>query len=384
MPSFVRLACTTSFTLLAFLCTGIALAIVPSWVHNDLGYSATLTGFAVGVQYLATLFSRPLAGRLADSGVKRAVGLGLYGILASGLFALCAAFVDNPLLALLALIVSRLLLGVAQGVLGVAVNIWGIAEHGAQQTARVISWNGIAAYGGIAIGAPLGLLLHQAFGNAALGMALLATACGALLGLRALRGPSAVKGKSLSFTAALKQVLPYGVILALASIGFGTLSAFITLFFAEQHWRHAAYCLSAFGAAFVVARILFVWTIKRFGGLNAALVCLLIEVLGLVLLAVASTPQMAIVGAALTGFGLSLIYPALGVVALAKVDASGRGSALGAYGVFFDVALGLAGPLMGLIASFSGYRSIFIVAAALCATGLVLSIWLKGRTGAQQ
>lgn len=376
-----RLACTTSFTFIAFFCTGLSLAMVPGWVHKDLGLSAVVTGFAVGVQYLATLLSRPLAGRLADQqGAKVAVTFGLCGIGASGLLALGSSLLTAPLWALAVLVMSRIALGIAQGVIGVAINTWGISEHGATQTTRVISWNGIAAYGAIALGAPLGIYLHHLFGNAALGLSLTLCAALGLSYLRLMHSPQVVTGYRPSFLTALKHVLPYGSILALASIGFGSLTAFITLYFAERHWPHAAFCLSAFGMAFIAARVIFIWTINRVGGLGVSLACLGIEVLGLALLALADSPSWAIVGSALAGFGLSLIYPALGVVALAKVPASSRGSTLGAYGVFFDLSLGLTGPLMGLIAASFGYQSIFWSACFLAVFALLLALWQQAKT----
>ena len=376
-----RLACTTSFTFIAFFCTGISLAIVPGWVHNDLGLSAVITGFAVGIQYLATLLSRPLAGRLADEkGAKYAVTLSLWGITVSGLLGLCASLLDNPLWALSLLVLSRIILGVALGIIGVAINTWGISEHGAAQTARVISWNGIAAYGAIAIGAPLGIYLSQIIGNQALGLSLVLSALLGLSYLRLMQSPVVNQGPRYSFVHALKHVWPYGSVLALASIGFGSLTAFITLYFAERGWPHAAFCLSAFGAGFIAARLLFIWTIKRFGGLAVSLICLIVEIVGLTLLALAENPTTAILGAALSGMGLSLIYPALGVVALAQVPASSRGSTLGAYGVFFDLSLGLTGPLMGVVVSYLGYQAIFTVAMFLAVFALSLALWQQRRT----
>src|SRR5437870_5351043 len=47
-------------------------------------------------------------------------------------------------------------------------------------------------------------------------------------------------------------------------------------------------------------------------------------------------------GAALTGFGYSLVYPGFGVKAVRRVPPQSRGLAMGAYTVFLDVGLGSA------------------------------------------
>ena len=133
-------------------------------------------------------------------------------------------------------------------------------------------------------------------------------------------------------------------------------------------------------AVFVGARLLFSGCINRFGGFNVAVACLLLESVGLFLLWQAPSPAFALLGSALTGAGLSLVYPALGVEAVLRIPASSRSSALGAYALFFDLALGIAGPLMGAIAAQAGYAAIFLVAALLAIAGFAVCLWLLRHT----
>jgi predicted MFS family arabinose efflux permease len=53
---------------------------------------------------------------------------------------------------------------------------------------------------------------------------------------------------------------------------------------------------------------------------------------------------------------------------------------LSAYAVFFDLALAIAGPLMGAIALGVGYGAIFFFAALLSLAGLALTMLLSRRT----
>jgi MFS family permease len=370
------------YTFIAFLCIGLPIAVLPGYVHEQLGFSAVIAGLVIGSQYLATLLSRPMAGRMSDTlGTKRAIIYGLWGIVLSGVLTLLSTLLqDFALTSLIILIIGRLLLGVAQGLIGVGTISWCMGAVGVEHTAKSIGWNGIASYGAIAIGAPLGVVMVADYGFTSLGIALAALAAGALLLIRNKPSVPVIRGERLPFWAVFGRIAPYGTSLTLASIGYGTLTTFITLYYLDRGWTGAAYCLTVFGVCFILSRLLFISAIARFGGFTSAIACMSVETLGLVLLWLAPSTAFALVGAGLAGFGLSLVYPALGVEAIKQVPSSSRGSGLGAYAVFFDLALAIAGPLMGAVALNLGYGWIFFSAAMLSVIGLGLTLLLQRRT----
>ncbi len=366
------------FTFIGYLNIGIPLAVLPGYVHNHLGYGTVIAGLVISVQYLATLLSRPYASRFIDTrGSKRAVMIGLAGCGLSGVFMLVSTWLTSmPAWSLASLLIGRLVLGSAESLVGSGSIGWGIGRVGAQNTAKVISWNGIASYGAIAIGAPLGVVMVGHLGMWSLGASIMALgALGVLLAWPKLAAPI-VSGVRLPFLHVLGRVLPHGTGLALGSIGFGTIATFITLYYATNHWENAALCLSLFGASFISARLLFGNLINRIGGFRVAIACLSVETLGLLLLWLAPNPELALAGAALSGFGFSLVFPALGVEAVNLVPASSRGAAVGAYSLFIDLSLGITGPLVGAVAAGFGFASIFLFAALAALTGLLLSVYL--------
>ena len=366
------------FTFIGYLNIGIPLAVLPGYVHSDLGFGAVAAGLVISVQYLATLLSRPYASRIIDNlGSKKAVLYGLAGCGLSGVFMLLSAWLQSmPMLSLISLLIGRLVLGSAESLVGSGSIGWGIGRVGAQNTAKVISWNGIASYGALAIGAPMGVLLVQQLGLWSMGVSIILLAgIGFALAWPKQAAPI-VHGERMPFLHVLGRVLPHGTGLALGSIGFGTIATFITLYYASHSWPNAVLCLSLFGACFIGARLLFGNLINRLGGFRVAIACLSVESIGLLLLWLAPTPTLALAGAALTGFGFSLVFPALGVEAVNLVPASSRGAAVGAYSLFIDLSLGITGPVAGAIAAGFGFASIFLFAALAAMAGLLLSVYL--------
>jgi MFS family permease len=361
-------------TFACYLAIGVQLAILPSYVHLNLGFSTVLAGLIISVEYVATVLTRPQAGRMVDRlGAKRTVlyGLALGG--ASGTLMLLSAFLFHwPWLSLTLLVLARLIMGASESMVGTGATLWGILTIGSEHTALVISWNGICTYGALAVGAPLGVYLERLLGFWSIGAFVALLGFGPiLLAIRKPRVP-VTHGEKLPFHHVFRRVAPFGLGLALGSVGFGVLATFITLDFAHRHWQGAAFALTLFGAFFVLARLIFNQTIVRLGGYVVATVCLATELGGLLVLWLTHTEPLAFAGAALTGFGFSLVFPALGVEAVRHIPPQDKGTALGAYGVFMDFSLMVIGPAAGAIISGFGYPPIYLFAACsvLAALGL--------------
>src|SRR5205807_3498422 len=88
---------------------------------------------------------------------------------------------------------------------------------------------------------------------------------------------------------------------------------------------------------------------------------------------------LAAIGAALAGFGYSLVYPGLGVEAVRAAPPKSRGLAMGAYTVFLDIALGLGSPLLGLVAGFAGFGAVFLASSILvfCAGAVAVRLLMS-------
>jgi MFS family permease len=372
------------FTFVVYLSIGLPLAVLPPYVHYHMGYNAALAGLVISIQYIATLASRPWAGRISDrAGAKVSVLWGMSACSLSGAVLMAAAALHSiPWLSLFTLLLSRLVLGIGESLGSTGSTLWGITSAGSDSTAKVISFNGISTYGAMALGAPLGVVLESLWGNPQLGLAsigLLTLLIGAFsFTLASRKCPVPVHpGEHLPFHHVVGRVAPHGMGLALGGIGYSVLATFVTLFYASRHWNGAALCLTAFGLAFIAARLLFIQTINRFGGFPVAITCLSVESLGMLLLWLAPAPWMAFTGAGLAGFGFSLVFPAIGIEAVKRVAINNRGAALGVYTAFSDVSFFLTGPVAGAVIGGFGYASVFLFALVCVLTALGIAVVLR-------
>ncbi len=365
------------FNLITYILIGLPLAVFPGLVHGRFGFSALTAGLLISLQYLATLITRAPVGSLSDSrGPKHAVLAGLICGVGSGACILAASTTTSPLTVLLWLALSRLWLGTAESGTGTGCIAWGVGRVGAHGTAKVMSWNGVVSYGGIGIGAPLGVMINHQAGLTGIALTTIGLSLTSALFCLLTPGTAKIGGHRISLLKVFGHVVPFGMVLALGSAGFGTIVAFITLYFASRGWEGAAYALSAFGVSFVAIRILFANLIHRFGGFAVTLVSLLIQFGGLILLWLAQARWQAITGATLTGCGMSLIFPAMGTEVLQNMPAASRGAIVGAFTVFLDVALGATGPAAGLVIDYHGYAAVFLAAAVSVMIGACLALYL--------
>ncbi|WP_373414163.1 MFS transporter [Ensifer aridi] len=130
--------------------------------------------------------------------------------------------------------------------------------------------------------------------------------------------------------------------------------------------------MTAFGVGLIFMRVVFGTLPDRMSGYRVALCSLVIEALGQAVIWMAPNELMALAGALVTGLGCALVFPALGVEALKRVPPANRGSAMGAFVAFLDIAYGISGPVAGVIAGQFGYAAVYLFGAACALMGAAL------------
>jgi MFS family permease len=360
-----------------YLAVGLPLPVIPMFVHDRLGFSNLIVGLVIGIQFLATVLTRGYAGRLTDHlGGKRSALQGAAVCALGGLLYLVAAMPELSQTISLAIIVAgRLAAGLGESQFVTGCVSWSIASVGPQRAGMSMSWTGIAMFAALAIGAPVGMALYQTYGlEAAMVACIVAPLIAAVIAFGEVSYTSPA-GLRLPFLSVIGQIWREGLGLMLQGVGLSGLTAFASLYFAARNWNHAGLVMTAFGIGFIFVRVVLGSLPDRMSGYRVALWSLAVEAIGQAMLWVAPLEVVALAGALVTGLGCALVFPALGVEALKRVPPANRGSAMGAFVAFLDIAYGLAGPAAGAIAGQFGYAAIYLfgVICALLGAALVVT-----------
>ncbi len=376
--SVARLLPIMGVVFIAFLVIGIALPVLPLHVHQGLGLGTFAVGLIAGSQFAVALVSRPWAGRDSDlRGAKRAVVTGLILSAAAGLLYLSSLrFVSAPEISAAILLLGRAVLGAGESFIITGAQTWGMALAGPQNTGRVLAWMGTAMYAAFALGAPVGTTLYEGYGFTAIALVTALLPLATLLLAAPVRGAAPTARVRPSFVRVIAAVWMPGVGLALSSIGFGAMIAFVALLFAARGWTVWP-AFTVFAVAFILARVFFGHLADRVGGARVALACVAIEAVGQGLISAAPWSALALVGAALTGAGYSLVYPGFGVEAVRRAPAESRGLATGAYTAFLDLTLGVGSPALGLIGNVAGLGAVFVVSMLVVACAAPIAMRLR-------
>ncbi len=376
---FVALLPIMAAVLSGFVIIGLALPVLPLHVHEDLGFGTFVVGLVAGAQLAASLISRVWAGSFSDKyGTKRGVVAGLIAAAISGLlYLLSLTFVSLPVLSVAILLLGRALLGGAESFIITGGVSWGLGLVDKDHAGKVIAWVGTAIFAAMAFGGPFGTMMFTSYGFTAIALITTLLPLVALLGL--LRIP-AVPLHPHKPQATLKSVmgsvwLP-GLGAATASIGYCAILAFSSLFYSQQNWQPIWKAFTAFGAALIVARLIAGHLPDKFGGARVALIFVLVQTGGLVLMWLSRNAMAASIGAAVAGFGYALVYRGLGVEAVRGTSPESRGLAMGIYTAFLDVAMAVGSPALGWIASHAGLDAVFIASAIVvfCTTGVTVRL----------
>ena len=357
----VAFAGVFAVTFCGLLAVGAVLPVLPRYVHGPLDAGNVAVGIVIGSYAITGLLLRPFAGRLADHrGRKPTVLLGSILVALGGFMYLLPFGVTG-------LIAARLVLGAGEGTVFTGSSAWVVDLAPPGRRGRVIGLYGLSVWAGLSVGPLIGEVILRDCGYT---WAWLFAGCVPLLGaLIATRLPDPFHEKAHPregpHPLIEREAVRPGIALALSSLGYATIAAFVVLHLDARGIGHGATVFGAFATMVVLTRLVGGDLPDRVGPARVATVAAVVEAIGLATIAFAQSLPAALAGALAMGAAFSLLYPSLSLIVVGRVSDTRRGAALGTFTAFFDAGIGLGAPLAGAAAALSSYEGAFLMAATI-------------------
>lgn len=357
----VAFAGVFAVTFCGLVAVGAVLPVLPRYVHGPLDGGNVAVGIVIGSYAITGLLLRPFAGRLADrSGRKPTVLLGSILVALGGFMYLLPFGVAG-------LVAARLVLGAGEGTVFTASSAWVVDLAPSGRRGRVIGLYGLSVWAGLSIGPLIGELMLNDCGYTWVWV--FAGSVPLLGALIAARLPDPFHEVTHSYDGPQplieREAIRPGIALALASLGYATIAAFVVLHLEARGVGHGATVFGAFATMVVLTRLAGGDLPDRVGPARVATAAAVVESIGLATIAFAQTLPAALAGALAMGAAFSLLYPSLSLIVVSRVSDARRGAALGTFTAFFDAGIGFGAPIAGAAAALSSYEGAFLMAATI-------------------
>jgi MFS family permease len=184
------------------------------------------------------------------------------------------------------------------------------------------------------------------------------------------------------------RVLVVGFTLFLYSFSYGGITSFAALHAEQRGVTPKSLYFTAFALAVILTRPFISRYADRAGHRRVIVPCLVMVVLGVAVLAFATTRSGFVASALIFGTGFGSAYPVFVAQLMRHVEDERRGATFGALIAAFDTGIGTGSIAMGWIGEHYGLAKAFGVAAALAALSIpyYLVMWrtMWSRSGSAQ
>ena len=363
-PRFVALV---SGVTLYFLGLNMTLSVLPLFVEGELGGTDAQVGIAVSSFGLAAACIRPIIGPLGDRhGRQRLI---VSGAIVAGLATIATATATS----LGMVIAFRALAGLGEAAVfvGAASAAQDLATD--ERRGEAASYFSLAIYSSLFLGPPLGEWISETFSTdtawvLAGGLAVVAASTGIVAPGAPAEPPPKPERRVLLHRAALRP----GAVLFLGLLGYTGFLAFAALHAEEVGIANTGTVFTVFALVIIFLRIFAAKLPDQLGPIRTSRISLSCGAIGLAVLAVWTEPVGVYVGAAILAVAQSFLFPALFALVVDDALDAERSHAISTLSMFFDLAFGLGGPVIGLVSDTFDRSTAFAVSAGIATFALAM------------
>ena len=364
--------CVTGlFQMLGF---GATIALLSRFVQNELGGGGVAVGMTLGSFSISAIALRPWLGSIGDRHGRRI--LIIFGGLLVSIGTATHVFANSVAI----LVVGRLIIGTGQAAFFVGAATLVVDLAPANRRGEATSYFSVAIFLGSGLGPFAGQAMLDRYSFDAafiLGAALAACSSIVALGLpkrvpqtseRPVRIDQPARGGP---PALYRKSVPPGLTMFLGLMSFTAFTGFLPLRAEELGIDDIARFFLLQAAVVIVIRLIGATVPDKLGPVRTGTLALTSAIVGMSLMGLAGGAVGLMVATAVWSIGVSMLYPAMLIAALDDVPDDERASAMGTFTLFFDLAGGLGGLMLGVAKATSGNQAPFFVAAAAAVLGLV-------------
>jgi MFS family permease len=339
-------------TFLGFLGIGTVLPGLAPHVRHDLGGSDQTVGFVIGIFSFVALASRFISGPLADrKGRKTAFLIGLASCSLAGVAYLLPIGIAGPYL-------GRILQGFGEACLYTGAAAWAVEVAGIHRSGQALGYLSSGIWGGISAGPVIGHWLGS-FERAA--MLQMAAGLVGFIVLSRIPEDYAPEPHAYKRQWVPRSLIMPGIAVGFVNVHYPVVAGFLILYL-MSHGNSGPAAFSAYAGLVLLSRFFLGGlpdrihpAITYYSGITAMAV-------GLSLIAIGPSPALAVVAAALLGFGFSFPWSSVATTVMRETPPGQRGSAVGVLSAFYDLFVGVSSFAAGVVSKRYGYSAAFVMA----------------------
>ena len=176
-----------------------------------------------------------------------------------------------------------------------------------------------------------------------------------------------------------RKILLAAALLFCLQLSLPCLTSFVVLYAREKAVAHFAWFYVVSGGTSLLARPLLGRISDKVGCGRSLVVAFILEIAGLLLLPTVSSLPGIMAGGILYMMGAAIGGSRILALAMEQAPSERRGRAMASFSMAFPLSNGIGAFLNGLVVDLAGYAWMYVTAAALCSTGLILTwrYWAK-------
>jgi len=171
-----------------------------------------------------------------------------------------------------------------------------------------------------------------------------------------------------------RNILSAAVLLFTLNLSLPCFSSFVVLYARELGVSHFAWYYVAVGATSALGRPLLGRLSDKLGARRSLIIAFSLESFALLIMSLVNSLIGLILSGALWFIGAAIGGTRILALAMEQAPVERRGRAMASFSTAFPLSNGIGALINGLVVDVAGYRPMFVTAAFLCATGLLV-VW---------